>query len=68
MVTIDDDGIGIDESATPPHHYGLAIMHDRAATLGGTLQVARRAEGGTHVEMRLAPRGRFQTAAAPEAA
>ena len=68
VVTIDDDGIGIDESATPPHHYGLAIMHDRAATLGGTLQVVRRAEGGTHVEMRLAPRGRFQTAAAPEAA
>ena len=62
---VEDDGVGIKDAEPPTHHYGLAIMRDRAATLGGTLQVARRAEGGTRVELTFAPRGPFQTAAAP---
>jgi len=67
-VTVDDDGVGISDLNAPAHHYGLAIMRDRAATLGGTLQVARRAEGGTRVELQFAPRGPFQVAAARAAA
>jgi nitrate/nitrite-specific signal transduction histidine kinase len=43
-------------------------MRDRAATLGGTLQVARRAEGGTRVALEFSPRGPFQVAAAPATA
>jgi two-component system nitrate/nitrite sensor histidine kinase NarX len=62
-VAVEDDGVGIKDAEPPTHHYGLAIMHDRAATLGGTLQVARRAEGGTRVELEFAPRGPFQAAA-----
>ena len=67
-VTVDDDGVGIRDAEPPTHHYGLAIMRDRAATLGGTLQVARRAEGGTRVELEFSPRGPFQVTAAPATA
>jgi len=64
-VAVEDDGIGIKDAEPPTHHYGLAIMRDRAATLGGTLQVARRAEGGTRVELEFAPRGPFQAVPPP---
>lgn len=67
-VAVDDDGIGIKDAKPPTHHYGLAIMRDRAATLGGTLKVARRAEGGTRVELQFSPRGPFRIAMAPAAA
>ena len=62
-VAVEDDGVGIKDTEPPTHHYGLAIMRDRAATLGGTLQVAKRAEGGTRVELKFAPRGLFQPSA-----
>jgi len=58
-VTVEDDGIGIQDAEPPKHHYGLAIMRDRAATLHGVLSVARRAEGGTRVELAFTPRGPF---------
>ncbi len=60
-VVVEDDGVGIAQSAHTAHHYGLAIMRDRAVTLGGTLAVSRRPEGGTRVELSFAPRGRFQS-------
>jgi two-component system nitrate/nitrite sensor histidine kinase NarX len=62
-VAVEDDGVGIKDAEPPTHHYGLAIMRDRAATLGGTLQVVRRAEGGTRVELVFSPRGPYQAAA-----
>ncbi len=58
-VMIEDDGVGIRDAEPPAHHYGLAIMRDRAATLRGTLSVARRAEGGTRVELAFDPRGLY---------
>ncbi len=61
-VAVEDDGVGIKDAEAPTHHYGLAIMRDRAATLGGKLSVARRAEGGTRVELEFSPRGPFQVA------
>jgi two-component system nitrate/nitrite sensor histidine kinase NarX len=67
-VAVEDDGVGIRDAEPPTHHYGLAIMRDRAATLGGTLQVAPRAEGGTRVELEFPPHGPFQLAATPAAA
>jgi len=45
------DGRGIGEAAARTHHYGLAIMRDRASSLGGTLAVARREPAGTRVEL-----------------
>jgi two-component system, NarL family, nitrate/nitrite sensor histidine kinase NarX len=50
-VRIDDDGIGIPDGPPPTHHYGLIIMQDRAASLGGSLAISRRPEGGTRVEL-----------------
>ncbi len=67
-VAVEDDGVGIRDGEPPTHHYGLAIMRDRAATLGGSLKVARRAEGGTRVELEFSPRGPFHTAVEPAAA
>lgn len=64
-VAVEDDGVGIEDAEPPTHHYGLAIMRDRAATLGGTLQVSRRAEGGTRVALEFAPRGPFHAATLP---
>lgn len=54
-VRVEDDGSGIGEALSPTHHYGLTIMRDRAASLHGTLNVARRAQGGTCVELEFAP-------------
>lgn len=51
-VTIEDDGRGIEAVASPPSHFGLAIMRDRAALLRGSLDVERRSEGGTRVRLR----------------
>ena len=67
-VAVEDDGVGIKDAQPPAHHYGLAIMRDRAATLGGTLQVSRRAAGGTRVELIFSPRGPYLAAATPATA
>lgn len=67
-VAVEDDGVGFKDAEPPTHHYGLAIMRDRAATLGGTLQVAMRSEGGTCVELEFRPRGPFQAAPTPAVA
>jgi two-component system nitrate/nitrite sensor histidine kinase NarX len=64
-VTVDDDGVGIQDAEPPTHHYGLAIMRDRAATLGGTLRISRRSEGGTRVELDFSPRGPFRAGGRP---
>ena len=50
-VRVDDDGRGVDDTTARTHHYGLIIMRDRAAGLNGTIDVRRRAEGGTRVEL-----------------
>ena len=52
-VSIADDGVGIaDPAPQRTHHYGTSIMRDRAATLGGTLDIAPGADGGTCVTLR----------------
>lgn len=48
-VTLEDDGRGIDTGALPPGHYGLQIMRERAASLGGTIEIGARSRGGTRV-------------------
>ena len=50
-ITIEDDGVGLQASAARPHHYGTSIMRDRAASLGGTLDIVARPQGGTCVEL-----------------
>ena len=42
-----DNGKGIASLSEPEGHYGLNIMHERAAQLGGRLTISRPAQGGT---------------------
>lgn len=54
-VSIDDDGVGVDPLAGKTHHYGMAIMRERAHGLGGEIQLERREGGGTRVAVRFVP-------------
>jgi len=54
-VIIEDDGVGLERDSSPPMHYGLVIMRDRAETLGGELSLGNRAGGGTRVAMVFTP-------------
>lgn len=51
-VAIEDDGVGIASMDSPRNHFGLLIMRDRAALLGGALSVERRQPTGTQVRLR----------------
>ncbi len=49
-----DDGQGFAAGETPaPGHYGLTGMHERAATIGGKLEVTSEAGSGTTVRLRV---------------
>lgn len=51
-VLIEDDGAGIDAGdAAAPGHFGLAIMRERAAQLGGGLELGARPGGGTRLRL-----------------
>ncbi|APE30720.1 nitrate/nitrite sensor protein NarX [Halomonas aestuarii] len=54
-VMIEDDGIGLEDDGSPPMHYGLVIMRDRAETLGGEFEVRNRDAGGTLVAIEFTP-------------
>ncbi|MGM0981955.1 MAG: type IV pili methyl-accepting chemotaxis transducer N-terminal domain-containing protein [Pseudomonadota bacterium] len=54
-VMVEDDGIGLPAGGSPPMHYGLVIMRDRADTLGGEFAVRNRQAGGTLVELAFSP-------------
>ncbi len=68
QASVEDDGHGFDPARRPSHRYGINIMHDRAESLHGQLNVAPRAAGGTRVELRFpatapanAPENPFKT-------
>ncbi|GAB4470924.1 MAG: two-component system sensor histidine kinase NarX [Burkholderiaceae bacterium] len=67
-VTVEDDGVGIDPREPPRHHFGLAIMRDRAALLGGRIDIGPRAGGGTRVQLRFVAATAFAASAADEPA
>ena len=54
-VEVEDDGVGLPDSTERRHHYGLAIMNERADSLGGAIQMVRRPNGGTRVELVFRP-------------
>lgn len=56
IVTIDDDGKGCTFDEAKPHHYGLAIMTERAYCLGGTIEILPRRRGGTRVRLLFHPK------------
>ena len=55
LLRIEDDGVGLENDDSPPMHYGLVIMRDRAHTLSGELKLSNRTEGGTCVEVVFTP-------------
>lgn len=56
-VTVDDNGRGPTQPSAGRSHHGLTIMRERAGTLGGTLEMTAREEGGTRVRLRFLPAG-----------
>jgi len=48
---IEDDGLGFDVGSVPAGHLGIAIMRERAASVGATLNVASQPGQGTTVEL-----------------
>lgn len=49
QVSVVDDGIGLSEGAADVNHYGLDILRERAAAIGGCIAIERGAFGGTRV-------------------
>jgi two-component system nitrate/nitrite sensor histidine kinase NarX len=62
QLRIEDNGAGIQKTANL-HHYGMAIMDERARALHGSLQYLPRAGGGTCVQLDFTPKTRIAHAA-----
>lgn len=52
LIEIEDDGTGIDNKGSPPGHYGLSIMQERASSLQGRLTIAAGTGTGTVIALR----------------
>ncbi|WP_417763799.1 nitrate/nitrite two-component system sensor histidine kinase NarX [Shewanella sp.] len=50
-LTVQDNGIGLTQAASPLNHYGLTIMQDRASLLPGSCHISNRANGGVEVKV-----------------
>jgi signal transduction histidine kinase len=48
---IKDDGLGFDPVSIPPDHLGIAIMRERANSIGATLKIESQLNQGTTVEL-----------------
>jgi signal transduction histidine kinase len=53
VVTIEDDGIGFDPVRVGPGRFGLAMMGERAESVGGTFELETAPGAGTRVIVRL---------------
>lgn len=54
VLKVDDDGVGFDPTIPPPAgHLGLANLRDRAAAVGGILEIDSRPGAGTRIIVRL---------------
>ena len=51
----EDDGIGLGDDQSPPMHYGLVIMRDRARNINADLTFKNRPQGGTGVHLTFTP-------------
>lgn len=49
---IHDDGRGFDPEQTPPGHYGLSMMRERASAVGASLSITSQPGHGTHIVIR----------------
>lgn len=60
-VAVDDDGVGMPQETDRRHHYGLAIMQERAQGVAGELRIMKSALGGTRVELRFSASGKWES-------
>ncbi|BDM63473.1 two-component system sensor histidine kinase NarQ [Shewanella sp. NFH-SH190041] len=54
-ITISDDGIGLTHLKEREQHFGIGIMHERAAKLAGEVEFTSNNKGGTTVCLRFPP-------------
>jgi nitrate/nitrite-specific signal transduction histidine kinase len=54
-ITINDDGVGVDETQRRAQHLGLIIMQERSQNLGGDFQVHELDSGGTEIQVSFTP-------------
>lgn len=64
-LVVEDDGRGLPALPGRPAHHGLAIMRERARSIGGTLQIESRAPRGTRVRLSFRPRLAAQPSEGP---
>lgn len=55
LVSIEDDGVGLDPTQNRNGHYGLSIMRERSQTLGAEFHIAPREPRGTRVSLSFQP-------------
>lgn len=60
-LAVEDNGVGIPDSAEKLNHYGLAIMQERSKHLGGQITIKARSGGGTGVYFSFTPEYLLQT-------
>ncbi len=48
---IKDDGLGFDPGSITPDHLGIAIMRERASSIGASLKIDSQVGQGTTVEL-----------------
>ena len=54
VLMVQDDGVGFDPDVPPPAgHLGLANLRDRAAAVGGVLEIDSHPGAGTRIIVRL---------------
>lgn len=54
-LVVEDDGRGFAPAATGQPHHGIAIMRERALSIGGSLQIESRTPRGTRLCLRFRP-------------
>ena len=57
-LSIQDDGLGFDVDSIPPNHLGIAIMRERANSIGATLKIESQVGQGTEIELNWRPTGK----------
>ena len=55
VISISDDGIGIDALQERDQHFGLGIMHERASRLSGVVDFGSNSKGGATVTLTFPP-------------
>ncbi|MFT5788142.1 MAG: two-component system nitrate/nitrite sensor histidine kinase NarQ [Shewanella sp.] len=55
IISISDDGIGIENLKERDQHFGLGIMHERASRLSGVVEFNQNEEGGATVTLTFPP-------------